>query len=81
MGGGQLGDNTHQSGPLQGGQRQGTFVANNNNSTHAYVPHNQPNMTGIPSTPHAYMPKKPHMAGTPHYGNSPGCGQTQSPFA
>ena len=41
-GGRQLGDNTHQFRPSQGGQRQDTFVANNNSSPHAYVPLNQP---------------------------------------
>ena len=29
--------------------RQGTFVANNNSSPHAYMRLNQPNMVGIPT--------------------------------
>ena len=81
MGGGQIGDKTHQSGPSQGGKRQGTFVANNNSSPHAYVPLNQPNMVGNPSSPYAYMPNQPTMAGMPHYENISGYTQPQAPFA
>ena len=81
MGGEQVCDNKNQSGPSQGGQRQGTFVVKNINSHHAHVPLNQPNMVGIPSTPYAYMPNQPPMAGMPHYGNSPGYSQTQAPFS
>ena len=80
MGGGHVGDNIHQSGPSHGGQRQCTFVANNNSPPHAYVPLHQPNIYGIPFTPYAYMPNRPPMAGMPHYENTPGYGQNQASF-
>ena len=80
MGGGNIGNNTHQSGPSQGGQRQGTFVANNNSSPHSYVSLNKRNMVGIPSTPYVYMPNQPTMASMPHYGNILGYDQPQAPF-